>query len=123
MAEWDHDFNLGDVVEAKAWLYDVSTIVRIVQLSNTQAWLEGINKPFNVSELKKHPVDRTTAEANEIKFRKLLEEAHEILSHLPLPAPVIADLRYRILDTLNETPTVDERQGIIEQPEHNDATP
>ena len=50
------------------------------------------------------------AEMNEATFRKLLEEAHEVLAHLPLPAPVIADLRYRILDTLNETKPLRERE-------------
>lgn len=50
------------------------------------------------------------AETNEATFRKLLEEAHEVLSHLPLPSPVIADLRYRILDTLNETKPLRERE-------------
>ncbi len=50
------------------------------------------------------------AEYNEGIFRKLLEEAHEVLARLPLPDPVIADLRYRILDTLNETPPLRERE-------------
>ena len=50
------------------------------------------------------------AEMNEATFRKLLEEAHEVLARLPPPAPVIADLRYRILDTLNETKPLRERE-------------
>ncbi len=50
-----------------------------------------------------------TAETNEATFRQLLESAYYVLVNLPTTTTEITHLRYRILDTLNETPSVKER--------------
>lgn len=50
-----------------------------------------------------------TAEANETTFRQLLEEAYYVLGSLKDTNHSIINLRYRILDTLNETPLLRER--------------
>lgn len=68
---------------------------------------------FEKALLKKKLADMTkralTAETNEATFRKLLEDAHNILANLPNTTTTITHTRYCILDTLNETPSVKER--------------
>lgn len=50
-----------------------------------------------------------TAETNEATYRRFLEDAVYILTNLPNTTTAITHLRYRIQDTLNETPSVKER--------------
>lgn len=55
MADWDHDFQIGDMVEAKDFLNNNAVVVgRIIQLTNTDMVLDnGYVKHFGLDNVKK----------------------------------------------------------------------